>query len=453
MRYKAIFRTFLLGVCVVVLTGGLSTAQTRQVYKVQIDGTIDKGLAPYVERILQEAGEGDVVILDIDTLGGLSEAALQIRDALLETKAKTIAFINPRAISAGALISLATHHIVMTPGATIGAATPIMLIGGEASAVDEKYISYFRAEMRATAESRGRRGDIAEAMVDPEIAIEDITSDGKLLTLSTTEALEYGIADHEALTFGQVLEKYELKGLEILETEINWAESLVRFLTNPIITSLLLMLGFVGVYVEVKTPGFGIPGAVGMLCLGLFFWGHFLIRLVGWEEMLLFIAGIMLLLLELLVIPGFGIVGILGITAIITSLVLAMVGRFELLSFQDIQGAVTKLTAALIGTLIVAVVVAKFLPRTSFGQQIFLQTIQEPEDGYVAQSLERKNLLGMIGLTISPVHPSGTIMLNAKRYDVISEGEFIDKNANVKIIEVEGARIVVRQVDTLPTSV
>ena len=451
MNMRNVFRIFFFGalfLCLLIL-GLPAESATKRVYKIPIEGTIDRGLAPYIHRILQEAQNADAVILEINTLGGLVDSAIQIRDDLLNAEITTIAFINKRAISAGALISLATDHIVMTPGATIGAATPIQLdISGQGNPVSEKYVSYFRTEMRATAEKTGRRGDIAEAMVDADYEIEGISEKGKLLTLTTGDAVKYEIAEYKLSTLQEVLEKFDLNGAEIIESRINWAERLVRLLTNPLVSSLLMMLGFLGLYIEFRTPGFGVGGTVGIICLGLFFWGHFLVRLAGWEELILFTAGVILLLIEILLIPGFGIVGILGIIAILTSLALSLVGRFELLTLQDVQMAISKVTAALVGSIILSIVLLKFFPRTSVGKQVILQTTQEREDGYIAQATDQHELIGMLGVTLTPLHPSGTMILNDARYDVVSEGEFIEKNIEVKVIAVEGARIVVRAVKT-----
>lgn len=427
-----------------------SESDTKQVHKIVINGTIDRGLAPYVERVLEEAKTSDAVILEINTLGGLVDAAIQIRDALLNSETKTIAYINKRAISAGALISLATDHIVMSPGATIGAATPIQLdLTGKGNPVNEKYMSYFRTEMRATAEKTGRRGDIAEAMVDAEYEIEGVSEKGKLLTLTTEEALTYGIAEYEATDFEEVLEKFDLAGADIITSEINWAEQVVRFLTSPMVSSLLMMIGFIGLFIEFRTPGFGVGGTIGVVCLGLFFWGHFLVRLAGWEELILFTAGVVLLLLEVLVIPGFGIAGILGIISIISSLALSLVGRFDLLTFQDlVKMALSKVLAALFGSIILSIVLLRLFPRTSVGRQIILKDSQKTEDGFVAQGAEKRDeLLGLTGIAITPLHPSGTMRLNNKRYDVVTEGDFVEKNSQVTVLEVEGARIVVRKVE------
>ncbi len=449
MRKKDVLHTSFLWI---ILLGLLffcfpAASQTERVYRIPIVGTIDRGLAPYVRRVLQEAANADAVILEIDTLGGRVDAALEIRDMLLDAQVMTIAFINKRAISAGALISLATDHIVMTPGGTIGAATPIQIdLTGKGNPVTEKYVSYFRSEMRATAEQTGKRGDIAEAMVDADYEIEGISEKGKLLTLTTGEALEYEIAEYEVSTFAEVLEEFTLNRAEVVTVEINWAERIVRFITSPGISLVLMIAGFLGIFIEVKTPGFGVGGTIGVVCLGLFFWGHFLVRLAGWEELILFLVGVILLMIELLVIPGFGVVGVLGLIAIFTSLALSLVGRFELLTWNDVQMALSKVTAALIGSIILSVVLVKFLPRTSVGKQVILKEVQEKEDGFVAQTKDRSGLIGMTGIALTPLHPSGTMLLNDTRYDVVSEGDFIEKNAQVKVINVEGARIVVRKV-------
>lgn len=423
-------------------------AAPKRVVKIEISGMIDRGLAPYIERVLRENAQADAIILEINTLGGLVDSAMQIRDALLNTNVPTIAFINKRAISAGALISFAATHIVMSPGASIGAATPMQIdISGKGNPVNEKYLSYFRTEMRSTAEKTGRRGDIAEAMVDADVEIEGISEKGKLLTLTTDEAIKYGIAEDKLDSFAAVLAKYNLSDADIVTTTMNWAEQVVRVLTAPGVSIIIMMLGFLGVFIEFKTPGFGWPGTIGVICLSLFFWGHFLVRLVGWEEIILFTAGVILLMLELLVIPGFGIVGILGIVAIFSSLVLSLVGRFDLLTFNDLVTlAISKVIVAFIGSMIFAVVFFKIFPRTSVGKQVILQDSEAQEDGYVAQKTERAALIGQIGVTLTWLHPSGTAIFDGRRFDVVTEGEFIEKNREVEVIDVEGMRIVAREI-------
>ncbi len=335
----------------------------------------------------------------------------------------------------------------MSPGATIGAATPIQMdLTGKGNPVSEKYLSYFRTEMRSTAEQTGKRGDIAEAMVDAELEIEGLTEKGKLLTLTTDDALRYDIAEYEARNLSEVLAQFDLKGAEVLTADINWAERLVRLLTNPAVSFGLMMIGFIGLFIEFKTPGFGVGGTLGVICLGLFFWGHFLVRLAGWEELILFTAGLILLMLEIFVIPGFGVAGILGIVSIVASLVLSLVGRFDLLTFQEIvRVALSRVLAAFVGSVILTIVLLRMFPRTSVGRQVILLDSQQQDEGYVAQRPERSELVGQTGITLTPLHPSGTMLLNNTRYDVVSEGEFIAKDAEVMVLDVEGMRIVVRE--------
>jgi len=243
---------------------GLSFAQPPIVYVAPIDGVIDLGLAPFVQRALQEADSAGAkaVILDINTFGGRVDAAVLIRDALLESPVLTVAFVNKRAISAGALISLASEKLVMADGGTIGAATPVQigLPGTPAQPVEEKTVSYMRKEFRSTAEGRNRPPLIAEAMVDADVEIHGLIEKGKLLTLTTKEALEAHMADFQANSLDAVLLSLNLPNAEVRHLSETWAESLVRFLTHPVVSSLLMTLGIMGIIVEIRVPGFGLPG-------------------------------------------------------------------------------------------------------------------------------------------------------------------------------------------------
>ena len=261
------------------------------VYVVPIAGVIDLGLAPFVDRVLEVAAGADAtaVILEINTFGGRVDAAVLIRDALLRARVRTVAFVNKRAISAGALIALAAETIAMADGGTIGAATPVEmgLPGAPAQPVAEKTVSYMRKEFRATAESRKRPPVLAEAMVDADVEIPEVIAKGKLLTLTTEEALQHQLADVRADSLAALLQSLDLTGADVRMASQTWAETLVRFLTHPVVSSLLMTLGMLGLIVELRTPGFGVPGALGLTSLGLFFWGHWLVRLAGWEELLL----------------------------------------------------------------------------------------------------------------------------------------------------------------------
>ncbi|HEX9686891.1 MAG TPA: hypothetical protein VGA25_13680, partial [Burkholderiales bacterium] len=312
--------------------GAAPLAQEKRpvVYVAPIEGIIDLGLAPFVQRVLDEATAAGAaaVVLEINTFGGRVDAAVQIRDALLNSRVRTVAFVNKRAISAGALISLAAENIVMAGGSTIGAATPVQAgqPGAGAQPVEEKTVSYVRKEFRATAESRKRPPLLAEAMVDADVAIRGVIEKGKLLTLTTEEALKHKLADFRADTLEDALQRLGLGGAEIRRASPNWAENVVRFLTHPLLSSLLVTIGMLGIIIELRSPGFGMAGAIGVGSLAAFFWGHWLVQLAGWGELLLALLGVALLVLELLVIPGFGLAGIAGILALFAALVMSVIG-------------------------------------------------------------------------------------------------------------------------------
>ena len=356
----------------------ISLGQTQIVYKVPIHDTIDLGLPPFIERSIEmaEADKADAIIFDIDTFGGRLDAATQIKDAILSAKILTIAFINRRAISAGALISLSCEKIVMTSGGTIGAATAVDMSGKKGS---EKVISYMREEMAATAESRNRNVDIAKGMVDEELSFTHLVvngdsvevhdlegrKEGKLITLTTELAIKYEIADDENETFEELLQSLGLENAEIKTTGENWSEAFVRFLTNPVVASLLTTFGFLGILFELQSPGWGIPGSVGLVCLALSLGASFIARLATMTDVLIILAGVALLILEIVVIPGFGIAGIGGITMILW-------GLYELLLPDTPIGPEVETMAmwgfiiGIIGGLIGLVLLFKLMIRTTF---------------------------------------------------------------------------------------
>src|SRR5688572_1623925 len=326
VRYALVVRG--IAACLLACSGtadvGSLMAQTPTpvVYVVPIEGIIDLGLAPFLSRTIREAKEAgaSAVLLEINTFGGRVDAAVAMRDTLLNAPVRTIAFVNQRAISAGALIALACNTVVMAPGGTIGAATPVVGGAGESQPADEKSVSYVRKEFRATAEARKRPPELAEAMVDVDVEIPGVIEKGKLLTLTTSEALKHKVAELTAATTEAALDAAGLPNAEIRNSRQTWAETLVRFLTHPIVSSLLMTVGILGLLVEIRTPGFAVPGTIGLLALALFFWGHWIVQLAGWEELLLVSLGVMLLVLEVFVIPGITVAGIGGIVALVAGL-------------------------------------------------------------------------------------------------------------------------------------
>jgi membrane-bound serine protease (ClpP class) len=452
MRRAAAWRhraavTLLAGLAVLAgSTPGGASAAPAVVVVAPIEGMIDLGLAPFIERVLAEAeaARAAAVILEINTFGGRVDAAVLIRDALLRSPVRSVAFVNKRAISAGALISLAAQTIAMADGGTIGAATPVEMgaPGAPAQPVAEKTVSYMRKEFRATAESRKRPPLLAEAMVDPDVAIAGVIDKGKLLTLTTEEALTHKVADFRADTLEAVLARLGLGEATVRRARPTWAETLVRFLTHPIVSSLLMTVGILGIIVEIRTPGFGVPGALGILSLGLFFWGHWLVRLAGWEELLLVGAGIVLLAIEVFVTPGFGIIGVLGLAALLGGLGLALVGAGA--TGTAVVGAIGRVATSLLVAIGAALILLRFLPRLPFGRRLILDTRLAASAGYGSTPESDRAWLGKRGTVVSTLRPAGIADFEGERVDVVSEGDFIEAGAPITVIRADGNRIVVR---------
>lgn len=429
----------------------------RRVLEVPIEGTIELGIAAFVERAVAEAARDDIVIFRIKTFGGRVDAAVRIRDAILNAPGPTVAFIEQRAISAGALISLAADDVIMTRGASIGAATPVT--GGDAQqemqAAGEKVVSYMRAEMRSTAEANGRRGDVAEAMVDPDVEIEGVIAKGKTLTLTTERALALGIADVAVDSYEDAFEILNLSQASREKYVESWSETLARFLTDPTISSLLMTFGFLGLLLELYSPGFGVGGIIGVTCLFLFFIGQYTAHLAGWEEALLMIGGLILIAVEVFVIPGFGVAGIAGILMLVAGLLFAMIElnlpldvAFELGYVRDqIESALMRISIAIVALVAGAFAFAKYLPGSFVGRKLILSDATGAAEGYVAGIDRSKNeLVGRKGVAHSTLRPSGIGLFDGKRVDVVAEGTYIEKGRTIEVVKVDFNRVVVAEV-------
>lgn len=431
----------------VPFTAAQPEPQRPIVYVVKIEEVIDLGLAPFVKRILAEATQAGAaaVILDIDTFGGRVDAGVQIRDALLNAEVRTVAFVNKRAISAGALIGLSAETLVMATGSTIGAAAPVLsgAPGAEAQPANEKTVSYVRKEFRATAEARKRPPLLAEAMVDSAIGVPGIVEKGKLLTLTTDEALQHKVADFRAETLEGVLLQLGLQTAEVRHASPHWAEQLVRFLTNPLVSSLLIGLGMLGIVIELRTPGLGIAGAFGIGSLALFFWGHWLVQLAGWEELLLAGVGVVLLALEILVIPGFGVIGALGAAAMLGALVLSMIGAGD--TSAVVLATAWRVVIALLIAVVSAVALMRFMPRLPFARRMILNANLGSGPTHGSTPASDLHWLGKHGRASSVLRPAGIAEIDGERVDVVSDGVLIEPGTPIEVTHVDGNRIVVRR--------
>ena len=435
----------------------LNSLFSEIIYKVPIEGTIDLGLPPFIKRVISkaEAENAAAVIFEINTFGGRVDAATQIKDAILSSKVPTIAFINRRAISAGALISLSCEKIYMTEGGLLGAATAVDMSGKKGS---EKVISFMREEMASTAEKRGRNTEIARGMVDEElmfthlvingdsIIVKDIEGrkEGKLISLTTEQALKYNISDGKAETLKDLINLLGYSEFLLKENIENWSEKLVRFLTNPVVASLLTTFGFLGILFELQSPGWGIPGIVGITCLILSLSASYIAQLATISDLLLIIAGFSLIMLEAFVIPGFGIVGISGIGIVVYGLYLLLIPNVPV-GEEVLSNANDGFMIGLLGAVIGIYLLLKLMVKTKFWKQLTAPGSQKKEDGYT-NSFGWESLTDQVGKADTDLHPSGWVIVESKRFFMISEGDFIEKGSSVKVLSVDGNRIVVKKI-------
>lgn len=426
-----------------LLLQATAAAGQEQVVRVPVEGVVEMGMAPFIERTLEEAASAGAaaVVLDIETPGGRVDSAERITNAIVRSEVPVYAYVNMHAYSAGAMIALATERVLMQEGAVMGAATPVDGSGTKAS---EKIVSAMRAQMRALSEARGLDPVVAEAMVDEEIAIEGVVEGGKLLTLTTGEAVALGYAVSVDGWDG-VLAAIGSDEATVVQAEVNWAERIVRFFTNPVIAPFLLSLGFLGLLVEIKTAGFGLAGIAGLLSLSLFFGAHLLVGLAGAEDLILVAAGIVLILVEILVVPGFGIFGVAGGLALLGGLFMAQIGSLP--SQDDLARASGVIaTTALLVVLTAWVFLRSIFANRRLGRSgIVLPESTDRDEGYTSADL-RPELVGTDGVAITSLRPAGVGLFADERVDVVSESEWIEEGTPIRIMSAEGYRHVVRAV-------
>ena len=413
------------------------------------------GLPYFIERGINEAelNNAKLIIFDIDTFGGRVDAATKIKDAILDSNLPTIAFINRRAISAGALISLSCDSIFMTSGATIGAATAVDIQGNKGS---EKVISYMREEMASTAEANGKSRDIASMMVDEGLSLsyfisvngDTLTSNDiegfkvdKLVTLTTKDAIKLNFSEAEIETFDLLVEYLDLVDYKVITIKSTWSEDLVRFLTNPTVAPLLMSLGFLGLLFEVKSPGLGFPGLAGIIFLGLFFGSHLLVGLADMIEILILFFGIILIFLEILIIPGFGVAGIFGGGLILWSIFYMLLGEYP--NPEDYNNAYIGLSIATLGCLVCGILLFKAITQSKLYSKIIEYKPQRKEDGYsISKGYEK--LIKKKGKASTDLRPSGKVEIDNNIYQAITTGDYIEKNSDIIVINIEENLLVVK---------
>ena len=441
--FLATFLTFLL------FSGMSARADEKKVLLMKIDAEIDPRTNRYSKLALEKAEEieADLVVIEMDTYGGAVNDADDITTRILDLEIPIVVFINKDAASAGALISIACDSIYMTPGASIGAATVVVATG---QAAPDKYQSYMRSTMRSTAEATGRDPKIAEAMVDQEIEIDSVTEAGKVLTFSTSEAIKHNFCEAEVKNIEEVIKRQGIEQYELVEFRLSATERIIKIFLNPFISGILILVIIGGIYFELQTPGVGFPILAAIVAALLYFVPYYLNGLAANWEIIVFFIGIVLLLLEVFVIPGFGIAGIGGIFLIVGSLILVMLNNdyFDF-SFVD-AGDITKAAAATLSGMLASVILMFFggvrLTQTKVFKRISLEDTQQKSEGYTS-NFNKQSYLGMKGTTYTVLRPSGKIFINGELKDAFTRGEFIEKDKKVEVIDESGTSLRVKEVN------
>jgi membrane-bound serine protease (ClpP class) len=446
----------------------ITPAQAREaigkgdVVVVPLHGEVAPSLLAFLRRAVKtaESNQAAAIIFDMNTYGGRLDTATDIVNALNQTKIPTYTFINTNAGSAGSLIAVATQHIFMAPVSAIGAAAPILSTGEDLPATaKEKTISYWSALVRGSATKNGHNPDVAEAFLnkDKEVKIGDrvVHPKGAVLTLNAQEATEQingkpllaqGIADSVA----DLIKKAGLKGNEVA-IEPTGFEQVAFWITA--VAPLLLLGGILGAYLEFKIPGVMWPGVISVICFALFFLGHYLAGLAGWEVVALFILGMVLVLIEILFFAHSTIVfGVLGVFLMLASLLWTMIDRYPGQNFfptgKMLAVPLLNIFIAIVGSFIVIALLARYLPRTSIYRRFALLDSNPPGPSLAGVPRRFATALaltpGMQGTAVTVLRPSGKARFADHVVDVVTEGEFIAPQTPVTVLQTDGMRVVVK---------
>jgi membrane-bound serine protease (ClpP class) len=443
------------------------TSQTDSSFLVYTFAIMDMIAAP-TWRITQEAFEeayalgADLVILHLNTYGGEVSAADSIRTKLLNSRIPVWVFIDDNAASAGALIAIACDSIYMKPGGKIGAATVVNQTGEQ---VPDKFQSYMRATMRATAEAQGKdtivtgsdtllvwRRDpaIAEAMVDPKLYVEGISDTGQVLTFTANEAVLNGYSEGTAESMEEVIAKLGLEEYTLKTYTPSSMDKVIGFLINPLVSGVLIMIIIGGIYFELQSPGIGFALGASIVAALLYFAPLYLEGMAENWELIVFIVGIILIMVEIFAIPGFGVAGVAGIIAVITGLTLSMVDNvvFDEPEFtgeglgmllKSLSLVLVSMLLGLIGSLWAT---RKLLTSTTFSK-LSLRSEQLTQDGFIGVETQQQSLVGETGTAHTVLRPSGIVKIQDNLYDAKSEYGFIEKGEAVKVVRYETGQVYV----------
>lgn len=424
-----------------------SYAQKTKVMVMEIKSEIDPRTKRYVDLGIANAENinADIVIIEMDTYGGVLTDAKEIVDKIMKYKKPVWVFINSDAASAGALISIACDSIYMSPGATIGAAT---VVTGTGEKAPDKYQSYMRSIMRSTAEEKGRDPRIAEGMVDETIAIDSVTEEGQIITFSTSEAIKFGFCEAKVESIKEILERNNITDYELVQFELGSADKVIAFFLNPFISGILILVIIGGIYFELQTPGVGFPIFAAAVALVLYLVPYYLNGLAeNWEIIALFI-GLALIAVEIFVIPGFGFAGIAGISLTVMSLILIMLNNdmfdFKFVPNDQILYAVSATLGGMLGGIILLFAGGSRISNTKFYKRIALTETQERDQGFTVQA-SSSSLKGKHGTAYTVLRPGGKVMIDGQLYDAYTRGEYIEKGDGIEVLDDETTSLRVKK--------
>ena len=426
------------------------SSKTTKVYTFSIKEMIAPPVWRTTKNAINEAIEleSDLIIIHMNTYGGMLDAADSIRTKILNTKIPVYVFIDKNAASAGALISIACDSIYMASGASIGAAT---VVNQQGEQMPDKYQSYMRSMMRATAEAKGRDPKIAQAMVDPKIYVAGISDSGQVLTFTTSEAIKHGFCEAETASIEEVIKTSGIKNYKLVKQELTATDEIIGFLINPMISGVLIMIIMGGIYFELQSPGIGFPIAAAFVAALLYFAPLYLEGLANHWEILLFLAGIILLIIEIFAIPGFGVAGVLGIVFMITGLTLSMVENMGQGLFDYDFSLVIKSFFVVVIAFFISMVASiwlsqKMFTTNTFGQLALVKT-QKSGEGYTTATSEYLEMKGKTGVAMTILRPSGKIIIDGDMFDATAITGYIEKDNKVEVVDYQTGQLVVRKLE------
>lgn len=421
----------------------------KKVMIMEIKDEIDPRMTRYVELALAHAikTEADYVIVEMDTYGGTLTDAKEIVQKIMDFKKPIWVFINSDAASAGALISIACDSIYMSPGASIGAATVVN--GDDGQAAPDKYQSYMRSIMRSTAEENGRRPEIAEGMVDERMVIDSVKQAGKVITLTTSEAIKLGYCEGKVENIGQILEKNKITNYDLDTFHLGFTEKIIAFVLNPFISGVLILIIIGGIYFEMQSPGIGFPLIAAVAALVLYLVPYYLNGLAAYWEIIALFIGVILIGVEIFVIPGFGVTGIAGIVMTVAALVLIMLRNdyfnFEYIPLGDITVAIMSAFGGLAGGILLLIFGGARITNTRAFKRLALSDTQDSSKGYTVNT-NATIMNGKRGIAHTILRPSGKIMIDDQIYDAFTRGEFVEQGQQIEVISSEGIALKVKKI-------